>query len=626
MKIMAFLRRYYLACVSRSGIRGYITGVPKATGSSLVIFQMPDRQFLIGGVFICKKNSMLWAIRFLFVLGCTLCVTAAHTTSCTINQYSSNGTCTEITAGYYGVVLPDEYIELDYLESTGTQWIDTGVYVDSLDINGDIDFQYTEIKRNSWLAGAVIMDTLVRGTEVGLVTEDEFYTILGNTYSQPDVTKRTQVHFTVQRGIPNKNLYIFSRNFPVDEEDEASVKIFSATIYNGNSVLRNFVPAQRKSDAVLGMYDTVSGTFYINSGTGEFIAGNIVKNFYAQEICNIGHYCINAKEFACGAGTYSDTTGLIKCKIASDGFYTTGNTTNNPAGFTTLEYLESTGTQWIDTGVIVDSTDLRATIDFQFTQNIENTWIAGATTYPGLAGVEGGIYKGELYTLNGFSYSSSAIMDRQTATVQTDSLSNLNFYVFGRNFPGDEDDAARAKIYSVQIYDGNTLIRNLVPVRRDSDGTLGMYDTVNNVFYTNSGTGTFVAGADVVEVVTGATGQSLCPIGYYCTSGAQSTCTNAPENTEYTATGWTNSNCPWQCIDKYKLRTSNVCSELCNTGITSLNTNTGILTTLWQNKSTTPSIYIQTSDNIICYADLYPGNATGTIHVEFEGQVYHTTH
>jgi hypothetical protein len=39
---------------------------------------------------------------------------------------------------------------------------------------------------------------------------------------------------------------------------------------------RNFIPARRNSDGVLGMYDTVTNTFFTNSGTGEFIAGPIV--------------------------------------------------------------------------------------------------------------------------------------------------------------------------------------------------------------------------------------------------------------------------------------------------------------------------------------------------------------
>ena len=35
---------------------------------------------------------------------------------------------------------------------------------------------------------------------------------------------------------------------------------------------------------------------------------------------------------------------------------------------------------------------------------------------------------------------------------------------------------------------------------RNSDGVLGMYDTVSQQFFTNAGTGTFIAG-EVIDIV-----------------------------------------------------------------------------------------------------------------------------
>ena len=40
---------------------------------------------------------------------------------------------------------------------------------------------------------------------------------------------------------------------------------------------------------------------------------------------------------------------------------------------------------------------------------------------------------------------------------------------------------------------------SLTPVVRSSDDEVGMFDTVNQVFYANDGTGDFVAGAPVQE-------------------------------------------------------------------------------------------------------------------------------
>lgn len=41
---------------------------------------------------------------------------------------------------------------------------------------------------------------------------------------------------------------------------------------NGEQIL-NLIPCYRKSDDVIGMYDTVTQTFYINAGTGTFLKG-----------------------------------------------------------------------------------------------------------------------------------------------------------------------------------------------------------------------------------------------------------------------------------------------------------------------------------------------------------------
>lgn len=45
-----------------------------------------------------------------------------------------------------------------------------------------------------------------------------------------------------------------------------------------------------------------------------------------------------------------------------------------------------------------------------------------------------------------------------------------------------------------EVYDQDTLIRNFIPAMRKSDSVVGMYDLVNDVFYTNAGTGTFSYG------------------------------------------------------------------------------------------------------------------------------------
>ncbi len=53
--------------------------------------------------------------------------------------------------------------------------------------------------------------------------------------------------------------------------------VYSFKVYQNNTLVLNLVPAQRNSDNVIGMYDTVSGQFFTNQGTGEFTAGPVAE-------------------------------------------------------------------------------------------------------------------------------------------------------------------------------------------------------------------------------------------------------------------------------------------------------------------------------------------------------------
>lgn len=51
----------------------------------------------------------------------------------------------------------------------------------------------------------------------------------------------------------------------------------------------------------------------------------------------------------------------------------------------------------------------------------------------------------------------------------------------------------------LKMWTDDVLVRNYIPVQRKSDSEVGLYDLANDVFYTNDGTGTFIAGPVVDE-------------------------------------------------------------------------------------------------------------------------------
>jgi hypothetical protein len=52
--------------------------------------------------------------------------------------------------------------------------------------------------------------------------------------------------------------------------------IYSFRMWDNNVLVRNFIPAKNSSN-VVGMYDTVSKTFFTNAGSGSFTAGPVLQ-------------------------------------------------------------------------------------------------------------------------------------------------------------------------------------------------------------------------------------------------------------------------------------------------------------------------------------------------------------
>lgn len=184
-----------------------------------------------------------------------------------------------------------------------------------------------------------------------------------------------------------------------------------------------------------------------------------------------------------------------------------------PDGYTQLEYIESTGSQYIDTG-FKPSGSSRIVCDFQPLST--GMWIYGARhaasdrTFMTVAMSDN--YRSDYnnsYSLNiQYDMSLRVTIDKNKGSMtignQTVSYSNAvfvceyNLYIFAGNSAGIPSTFSKMKLYSCKIYDDNILVRDFIPCKNKT-GAVGLYDTVNGVFYSNSGTGTFLAGPEVEQ-------------------------------------------------------------------------------------------------------------------------------
>ena len=106
------------------------------------------------------------------------------------------------------------------------------------------------------------------------------------------------------------------------------------------------------------------------------------------------------------------------------------------------------------------------------------------------------------------------ILESSISTSKTLSNNTTNpVYLFDICQYGERiNRGTKMKLYSCKFYDDDTLIRNYIPCYRKSDNEIGMYDLVSNTFFTNAGTGTFTAGAEIVPTPSK-------PISIWCNNG-----------------------------------------------------------------------------------------------------------
>lgn len=179
-----------------------------------------------------------------------------------------------------------------------------------------------------------------------------------------------------------------------------------------------------------------------------------------------------------------------------------------PSGYTQLEYIQSSGTQYIDTG-IVPKNNTRVDADCDITYGTDwvmilgsydpnkyfSWWANGAKIYA-YYGTSNKNVAGE----NG-KQTLSANKNIWTAGNSSMSFSEVSFtanfslYLFSVHNGGNYSNASM-KLYSCKIYDNGTLVRDFIPCQKP-DGTIGLWDDVNSVFYDNAGTGKFIAGPEV---------------------------------------------------------------------------------------------------------------------------------
>lgn len=190
------------------------------------------------------------------------------------------------------------------------------------------------------------------------------------------------------------------------------------------------------------------------------------------------------------------------------------STSRLPKGYTELTYIQSGGTQYIDTGFKPNQNsriDMVAKFESVAGGNSMLFGVKSPSTAEFFVYHNGGTIYGRyanvqvmqitadptqkaLFSLN----KNSLTVGEETVTTTASTFQcTQNAILFGWNENGAiTPNPSPTQVYSCQIYDNGNLIRDFVPCLSDADG-VGMYDLVESKFYGNAGTGGFIGGEEV---------------------------------------------------------------------------------------------------------------------------------
>ena len=189
-----------------------------------------------------------------------------------------------------------------------------------------------------------------------------------------------------------------------------------------------------------------------------------------------------------------------------------------PNGYTQVEYIQSSGTQYIDTG-FKPNQDTRVVTKFDMIQTDtawRKLWGSGSGSY----NLDFALWNyGTIKLQSYYGTKNNTAVPITSMSLNVDANKNIWEYsgetiTFDKNnftcaysmyiFNVNKDDNSQyfpgmMKLYLFKIYDNDVLVRDFIPCKNPS-GVIGLYDLVNNQFYQNAGSGTFIAGPEIPSI------------------------------------------------------------------------------------------------------------------------------
>ena len=377
-----------------------------------------------------------------------------------------------------------EYVELDYVEATGVQWVDTGI-IGRCGTKAEIKVEWMDLSEDTQMLACRVGDTRINllnayGAEIGYGygaynkavykgceckwEKDRLYTVVTDFAASGDgasvsmtvdgtVIVDQSADVQIDTGI---NLVIFGNNITgvVDRARLSRSRCYGLKIWQDGSLVRDFVPVS--VDGRAGFRDAVSGEFFYSASGTDLLAGTLASepDCFVDYIESSGNEYIDLE--VKGKSGVKMESRMMWVEIPSDGSYVASRKGQNIRIYTMHHY----GSQTIGYGGY-KTTDVKA---------------QAGVIYDVATELKVGL---QVCVVNGtpiYTASDSASIDTE-----------LNLYLFACNRDSTAQNISKARCYSLKLWEGEDLVRDFRPCLKNGEACL--YDRQSHRFFrTKAGT------------------------------------------------------------------------------------------------------------------------------------------
>ena len=388
------------------------------------------------------------------------------------------------SAGGGTPVLPYD-AEIEYLQTTGTQYIDTGI-VSGTNIVAEIKAILTQTSSDvQTFLCARTGNNVSFSNLLSIKNVSTPYTQIGGGNSSIDSSADPTVLHTYRTGLQNNSLffetdgttegtrtisgstsnlsmYLFARHTDSGADRGIYSKLYYCKITKDGSLVRDFIPVRVGQTGYL--YDKVSGELFGNNGSGSFILGNDI------EVTPVSTYTsLSYIKFTGSQWILTDYHPNPKTHLVIDmQFENNGNLYNG------------TGNQWIGcynntVGAFLSNFGGNASQYYQLFYWFEKPYVSSTWTAS----------YGSIFNRSTFTYLNNKVtFQGVNTTTETKTTTQDGCLTLGVNETITTIfDRHNLKIFSMKIYEDNVLLHEYLP---KTDGTNnGLYDTVTDTFITS---------------------------------------------------------------------------------------------------------------------------------------------